>query len=158
VWHAEVRRNRNTSGVPKVAATRELLAPREDVWKFLAQPYHLSDWWPGVHGVRPSRQGLAPGARWEVTVRPQGRGILGTFLGGPHTTRTLMVLDVRTNELVRFIFAEDGLEAELVLESTGHDHTQATLTIDGAWLRRNASLPRSALNRLHSLCQTAPEL
>ncbi len=142
----------------KVAATRELLAPREDVWKFLAEPHHLSDWWPGVHGVRPDRRGLAPGARWEVTVRPQGRGFLGSFLGGPSTTRMLMILEVRTNELVRFLFTEDHMEAELVLEPMGDDQTQATLTVDGAWLRLNASLPRSALNRLHALCQTAAEL
>ncbi len=142
----------------KVAATRELLAPPEDVWKFLAEPYHLADWWPGVHGVRPDRRGLAPGARWEVTLRPQGRGFLGSFLGGPNTTRMLMILEVRTNELVRFMFTEDHMEAELVLEPRGDDQTQATLTVDGAWLRLNASLPRSALNRLHALCQTAAEL
>ena len=153
-----MRRNRNTSIVSKVAATRELLAPREDVWEFLAEPFHLSDWWPGVHGVRPDRRGLAPGARWELTTRPQGRGFLGSFLGGPHTTRTLMVLEVRTNELVRLMFTEDRLEVELVLEPRGGDRTQATLTVDGGWLRLNASLPRSALNRLHSLCQTAAEL
>lgn len=142
----------------KVAATQELLAPPGDVWKFLAEPNHLSDWWPGVHGVRPDRRGLAPGARWEVTVRPQGRGILGSFLGGPKTTRMLMILEVRTNELVRFMFTEDHLEAELVLEPSGEEHTQATLTVDGSWLRLNASLPRSALSKLHALCQTAAEL
>ena len=103
----------------RVAATRELLAPREDVWEFLAEPHHLSDWWPGVHGVRPDRRGLAPGARWEVTLRPQGRGFLGSFLGGPNTTRMLMILEVRTNELVRFMFTEDHMEAELVLEPSG---------------------------------------
>ena len=70
----------------------------------------------------------------------------------------LMILEVRTNELVRFMFTEDRMEAELVLEPMGDDQTQATLTVDGAWLRLNASLPRSALNRLHALCQTAAEL
>ena len=142
----------------KIAATRELLAPREDVWAFIAEPFHLADWWPGVHGVRPDRRGLAPGARWEVTVRPQGRGFLGSFLGGPSTTRMLMVLEVRTNELARFLFTEDRLEAEILLESAGDERTQATLTVEGGWLRVNASLPRSALNRLHALCQTAAEL
>ena len=32
----------------KYSASRELLAPRADVWAFLAEPYHLSDWWPGL--------------------------------------------------------------------------------------------------------------
>jgi uncharacterized protein YndB with AHSA1/START domain len=141
-----------------IVASRELLASREDVWKFLAEPNHLSDWWPGVDGVRPNRQGLAPGARWEVTGRPQGRGFLGSLLGGPSTSRMLMILEVRTNELVRFLFTEDNIEAKLVLEPADHDHTNATLTVDGAWLRRNASFARSALSRLHALCQTGAEL
>ena len=141
----------------KVAATRELLAPREDVWKFLAEPHHLSDWWPGATAFARPAWARAR-ARWEVTLRPQGRGFLGSFLGGPNTTRMLMILEVRPNELVRFMFTEDHMEAELVLEPMGDGQTQATLTVDGAWLRLNASLPRSALNRLHALCQTAAEL
>jgi len=142
----------------KVAASQVLLAPRKDVWKFVAEPYHFSDWWPGAHGVRPDRQGLAPGARWEVTMRPQGRGIFGSFLGGPNTTRMLQILEVRTNEFVRFMFTEDQLEAELLLEPNDDGNTQATLTVDGSWLRLNASLPRSALSKLHALCQTAAEV
>ena len=49
------------------SATRELLAAREDVWGFLAEPYHLSDWWPGIVGVEPDRRGFAVGARWRVS-------------------------------------------------------------------------------------------
>jgi hypothetical protein len=49
-------------------ATRELLAPRADVWGFLAEPYHLSDWWPGIVGVQPDHRGFAPGARWTVSM------------------------------------------------------------------------------------------
>ena len=48
------------------SASLELLAPRADVWGFLAEPYHLSDWWPGITGVEPDRRGFAPGARWKV--------------------------------------------------------------------------------------------
>ena len=40
-----------------------------DVWGFLAEPYHLSDWWPGILGVEPDRRGFAPGARWRVIGR-----------------------------------------------------------------------------------------
>ena len=50
----------------RVSATRELLAPRADVWGFVAEPFHLSDWWPGVQGVQPDRRGLAAGARWQL--------------------------------------------------------------------------------------------
>ena len=37
--------------MPRVEAARELLAPREDVWAFLAEPHHLADWWPGIAAV-----------------------------------------------------------------------------------------------------------
>ena len=68
------------------SATRELLASREDVWRFLAEPYHLSDWWPGIVGVEPDRRGFEVGARWRVARReparpaPRCRGSAG-FLG-----------------------------------------------------------------------------
>ena len=52
-------------------ASRELLAARTDVWQFLAEPYHLSDWWPGIVGIEPDRRGFAPGARWKVRLRTQ---------------------------------------------------------------------------------------
>ena len=47
--------------MPRVAASRELLAPREDIWSFLAEPHHLADWWPGVRGVEPDRRGRSIG-------------------------------------------------------------------------------------------------
>ncbi len=50
------------------AASRELLASRADAWGFLAEPYHLSDWWPGMLSVEPDRRGFAAGARWQVAV------------------------------------------------------------------------------------------
>jgi hypothetical protein len=57
------------------SAARELLAARSEVWGFLAEPYHLSDWWPGVVGVEPDRRGFAVGARWRI-VRRAPRGLL----------------------------------------------------------------------------------
>src|SRR3954469_18388387 len=50
----------------RMQATRELIAPRPDVWGYLAEPFHLGDWWPGVSGVQPDRRGSAAGARWEI--------------------------------------------------------------------------------------------
>ena len=46
-----------------VRATRDLLAPRADVWAFLSEPFNLPDWWPGISGLQPDRRGFAPGAR-----------------------------------------------------------------------------------------------
>jgi uncharacterized protein YndB with AHSA1/START domain len=142
----------------RVAASRELLASREDVWRFLAEPFHLADWWPGVHGVRPDRRGLAPGARWQLSAGPQTGGLVGAFLRGPDAAGTLVVMEVQTNELVRLLFVDDRIEAELRLALARDGHTKATLVIEGPWLRVNRSLPRRALNRLHALCQTAEGL
>ena len=53
----------------------------------------------------------------------------------------------------------DRLDAELSLDVAADDRTTAELTVSGPFLvglRR--SLPRTALNRLHALCQTAAEL
>ena len=144
--------------MPRVAASRELLAPRDEVWRFIAEPHHLSDWWPGVHGVRPDRRGLAPGARWQLTAGPQTAGLMGAFLRSPEAAGTLVVLDVRTNELARLLFVDDRIEAEIHLEPARDSHTRVTLAIEGPWLRVNRSLPRRALNQLYALCQTAADL
>jgi uncharacterized protein YndB with AHSA1/START domain len=144
--------------MPKVAASRELLAPREDVWRFLAEPFHFSDWWPGVHGVQPDRRGLQPGARWRLTTGGQVGGFVGTFLRRPETTETLIVLEVQPPQLVRLLFAGDGVEAEITLEPARDSHTRASLLLDGPWLRVNRATPHRALNRLYALCQTAAEL
>jgi uncharacterized protein YndB with AHSA1/START domain len=142
----------------RISDSRELLAPREDVWRFLAEPYHLADWWPGVRGVQPDRRGLAPGARWLLNAGPQTGGFVGAFLRRPETTQTLVVLDVQEGRRVRFLFTTDGVEAEVGLEPAPDGHTRATVEIDGPWSRVNRSLPRRALSRLYALCQTAAEL
>jgi uncharacterized protein YndB with AHSA1/START domain len=144
--------------MPRVAATRELLAPREDVWRFLSEPFHLADWWPGVHGVQPDRRGLAPGARWQLRSGPQTGGLVNAFVRGPDAAGTLVVVEVRTNELLRLLFVDERIEAELRLEPAPDSRTRATLVVDGPWLRVSRSLPRRALNRLHDLCQTAAGL
>src|SRR5207244_1643732 len=43
----------------RVTAQRELLAARRDVWKFIEEPYHMTDWWPGLTGVQPDHRGMA---------------------------------------------------------------------------------------------------
>ena len=143
--------------MPRVVATRELLAPPEDVWQFLAEPNHLADWWPGVTAVRPDRRGLAPGARWQLVAGPQASSVVTAYMRKAEAMGTIAILEVRPLQFVRFLFVNDGIEARLQLEPAGHDHTEATLEVDGPWLRVNRSLPRKALNRLHSLCQTAAE-
>ncbi len=140
--------------MPTVAAERVLLAPREDVWAFLAEPHHLPDWWPGISAVQPDRRGLAPGARWRVTgsTRP-------SFLRAPNPTGMLVVLDVERLARVAFQLTGERIEAELTLESTAPDRTRVTLTVSGPWLvGLGRSYPRKALARLYDLVQTAAQL
>ena len=142
----------------RYAATRELLAPIEDVWAFVAEPYHLSDWWPGVSGVEPDRRGLAPGARWKLISGRQTGGPLSAFLRPAEAAGMLLVLEVRPPGLLRVQFVNDRIDAELRLEAVGAERTLARLEIEGAWLRVSRNLPREALTSLHALVQTAATL
>lgn len=136
--------------MPQVGASRELLAPVDDVWAFVSEPYNLPNWWPRLGGVQPDRRGLAPGARWLVTGdnRP-------SLLRRPEAVGHLLVLSVERGRGFSFQLTGDRLEVALELEPVGEARTLATLRIAGPWLvGLSRALPREALHRLHSLCQT----
>jgi uncharacterized protein YndB with AHSA1/START domain len=140
--------------MPTYTESRELLAPLDDVWFFLVEPHHFSDWWPGVAGVTPDRRGLAPGARWRLHA-----GTRPSLFRRPAVESTLMVLEVEPPTRVAWYLTSERLDVELTLADSGPRRTRAELTVTGPFLvglRR--SLPRNALNRLHALCQTAAEL
>ena len=140
--------------MPTVAAARELLAPREDVWGFLAEPRHFADWWPGIAAVEPDRRGLAAGARWQVrgTNRP-------SLFRRPNPSGLLLVLAAARPERLAFQLTGERIDAELELEASATDRTIATLTVSGPWLiGLGRSFPHRALARLHALVQTAAEL
>jgi uncharacterized protein YndB with AHSA1/START domain len=129
-------------------ASRELLAPRADVWGFLAEPYHLADWWPGIVGVEPDRRGFAPDARWKVRLRTQniftGRGLRETML---------LVRTVEPYERWTFHILATKLDVELRLQAVAADRTLVICTTSG---RRR--LPEQALQRLYDLVQTAASI
>ena len=140
--------------MPTYTATRDLLAPRADVWAFLAEPYHLPDWWPGVSGLQPDRRGLAPGARWQVLGdnRP-------SLLRKPNMSGTLIVTAVDPYERFAFHLTGERLDVELVLAELEPDVTRARLTVSGPFLvGLKRSMPTKALTRLHGLIQTAADL
>ena len=139
--------------MPRVEAARELLAPRGDVWAFLAEPRHLADWWPGIAAVEPDRRGLAAGARWQIrgTNRP-------SFLRSPNPTGMLLVLAARP-ERIAFQLTGERMDVELRLDAPTADRTIATLSVSGPWLiGLGRSFPRRALAHLHALVQTAAEM
>jgi len=140
--------------MPRYAARRILLAPLEDVWAFLAEPYHLADWWPGISGVKPDRRGLAPGARWQVIGPNQP-----SWFRKPQMSGALLILEVRPLERIAFQLTNERIDAELGLRALDADTTEAVLAIEVPWLvgvRR--SFPSRALGRLYDLVQTAAEL
>ena len=138
-------------------ASRELLAPRDEVWGFLAEPYHFSDWWPGASMVRPDRRGLVAGARWEVegsTFTP--------FIGTRGSKSLLVVRRVDPPRLVVWYLTTPKLEVEVLLDAPAPDRTLATVVVAGPWrpeiLGPRQGLARSAVNRLYELVQTAASL
>ena len=142
----------------RVAATRELLAPVEDVWAFVAEPHNLADWWPGVAGVTPDRRGLAPGARWALrgpTIPGESFGILAGMTRAPTAAGALLVVEVVPRERLRFRFVHDRIDADLQLSRAGDRRTRVALIVEAPFLRVRRTLPRRALARLYSLIQTA---
>jgi uncharacterized protein YndB with AHSA1/START domain len=140
--------------LPRFAADRVLLAPLDDVWAFLAEPYNLGDWWPGISGVEPDRRGLAAGARWKV-IGPN----VPSYFRRPQTTGALIVLAVAQRERIAFQLTGDRLDADLTLRALDESRTEVSLVVDGPWLiglRR--AFPRQALDRLYALVQTSVDI
>jgi len=140
--------------MPRVSAARELLASREDVWSFIAEPGHFADWWPGVAAVEPDRRGFAEGARWVVhaSERP-------TLFRRSGYSGTLLVRGVEPPLRFAWMLTGDRLDAELTLQTTAPGRTRAVLAVSAPWLVSvPRGLPRRALARLHALCQTAAAL
>jgi Polyketide cyclase / dehydrase and lipid transport len=139
--------------VPTVRASRELLASPEDVWSYLSEPYHLSDWWPRIATVEPDRRGFAAGARWRV------RSSEPTYFRRAASEDILLVQEARPMSIFAFELVKAKLKAELLLEQTGPAVTSAELSVSGPWLFGfSRSLPKHALDRLHDLCQAGVEI
>lgn len=137
----------------RATATREILAGVDDTWRFSTDPALLADWWPGIAALVPDRRGLAAGARWEVR-----RSLRPTLGRRAAAQELLLVRAVETNRLFAWHLTGERLECELHLERAAPQRTLVTLVVVSAFLvgfRR--TLPRVALGRLHSLCQTGAE-
>jgi uncharacterized protein YndB with AHSA1/START domain len=141
----------------RIKAQRELLASRGDVWSLLAEPRHLSDWWPGYSTIRPDRRGLAEGARWEIV-----RGGAPGLLRRPGGEGLIVVTVVEPGLRFAWRDVQQAFVGEILLEPAASGHTRATFTLEVPWWRLVAeglrSAPRQALARLHALCQTAAGL
>lgn len=138
------------------SASRVLLAPREDVWALVAEPFSLSDWWPAYSGVEPDRRGLAEDARWTV-VRSRTPG----FLRRPRGSGLIIIRRVTPGAELAWHDVQQSLDAGLRLEDSA-GHTRATAWVEGPLWRLLSEgargLPQQALARLFDLCQTAEAL
>ena len=139
------------------SASRELLAPRTDVWALVAEPYNLPDWWRAYTGVVPDRRGLAPGARWKV-VRRRKPGLLARA----GSEGLIVVTRVVEGTELGFRDVGEGIEAVLELASKGPELTRATISVSAPWWRLYVegvrNLPQESLAHLYDLCQTAAAL
>jgi uncharacterized protein YndB with AHSA1/START domain len=127
-------------------ATLELLAPRADVWAFLAEPYHLADWWPGITGVEPDRRGFAPGARWKVLATKRN------IFAGPRPTETMLLIrEIDPYERWSWHLLRPQTDVEIRMRSVSEARTAVTVMTS----RGSAS---RAVKRLYDLVQTAATL
>jgi uncharacterized protein YndB with AHSA1/START domain len=127
-------------------ASRELLAPRADVWGFLAEPYHLSDWWPGITGVDPDLRGFAPGARWKV--HSTKRNI---FTGTRAVETMVLIRDIDPYERWAWHLLQPATDVEVRLRSVAENRTLVSVSV-------SRGRPAVAVKRLYDLVQTAAEL
>jgi uncharacterized protein YndB with AHSA1/START domain len=127
-------------------ASRELLAARQDVWKFLAEPYHLPDWWPGITGIEPDVRGFAPGARWKVQASKRN-----VIIGRRRVETMLLVREIELYERWTWHLLEPATDTEIRLRASAPDRTLVTVTTSGR-------LAGTAVQRLYDLVQTAARL
>ena len=127
-------------------ASLELLARREDVWAFLAEPYHLPDWFPGITGVEPDRRGFAPGARWKVIATKRN-----VFVGPRPTETMLLIKEIDPYERWTWHLLRPKTDVEIHLRSVDQARTEVRLVVSNG----SAS---AALKRLYDLVQTAATL
>ena len=140
-----------------IEAERLLLAPREDVWALVAEPFHLPDWWPAYTGVKPDRRGLRQNVRWHVS-RSRAPG----FLRRPGGEGVLVITRVEEGSGFSWQDVTQRMDAGIRLEHAGQGRTLATAFVSAPGWRLFAegarSLPERSLARLHDLCQTAAAL
>ena len=139
------------------SASRELLAPRRDVWALVAEPYNLPDWWRAYTGVVPDRRGLATGARWKV-VRRRKPGLLARA----GSEGIIVITRVVEGTELGFQDIGEGIEAVLALASNGPELTRATVSVSAPlwrlYVEGARNLPRESVANLYDLCQTAAAL
>ena len=160
------------AGGEMASASRELLASRDDVWGFLAEPNHLSDWWPGA--------GVAAGpARLRAGGALAGHGDLRSAAHravalpalrpatGPSAARTLVIKAIEPRRLWSFELhrqvkegSDKGVTPRTVtvaLRPLTDDTTEVGIEVTTG-SREESDLAQMAADRLYDLVQMAATL
>jgi uncharacterized protein YndB with AHSA1/START domain len=150
--------------MPRYVADKTLLAPLDDVWAFLADPYRLADWWPGIRGIEPDRRGLAPGARWTIVGGDvmSGEPLRPLFGPGmfkrPGAAGTLLITEVVSGVRIAFQLVNEHISAEIELSPVDASHTNVTISVDASWPAIRRSYAKEAVRRLYDIVQTGAEI
>ena len=153
-------------------ATKELLAPRQDVWSFVSAAGRLADWWPGIFAAQDH------GDRWTIEgeEREGLTRVADQSSGGPEREETVLV-DRSGPDHLRLRFERSGYDVQLSLSAASPDRTEATLSIavsdthetlaerleevvgvaSSAVTGPSDSFAEAILERLYELCQTAAD-
>jgi uncharacterized protein YndB with AHSA1/START domain len=153
--------------VGTATATRELLAPRDDVWAFVSTPGRLADWWPGVFAAQGN------GDDWTIE-GDERAGLTRVASPGDDERQETVHVVLNPPGSLELRFERSGYGVRLALEATGAQRTTTTLTIQ----RKDAgetvaerleevvglavtgpddAFAESILDRLCGLCQTGAD-
>jgi uncharacterized protein YndB with AHSA1/START domain len=135
-------------------ASIELLAPVDDVWAFVSEPYNFADWWPNIATVDPDRRGFSEGARWRVRRRE------ASLFRREQAEDTLLVSAVEPGSRFAFELARAKVRAVLTLAPHGPDRTRAKMRAEEPFRISftRGRLAKDALGRLYDLVQTGADV
>ena len=111
--------------MPAVSRSRTVRAPREDVWRLMADPFHLPRWWPSLARVED-----ATSDAWTMVLKaPRGKPVRidYTTLESVLHRRLVWRQEVEESPFER-IFSSSVTTIEL--EPEGEDATRVQMTVD----------------------------
>jgi uncharacterized protein YndB with AHSA1/START domain len=153
--------------VRTATATRELLAPRDDVWAFVSTPGRLADWWPEVFAAQ------VEGDHWTIE-GDERAGLTRVASPGDDEREETVHVGLNPPGSIELRFERSGYRANLALGAIGAQRTTATLTIERqdpeetlaerleevvglAVTGPDDAFAESILDRLYELCQTGAD-
>ena len=157
--------------MPSAAATRELLAPRADVWSFVSVAGRLADWWPGIFAAQDD------GDHWTIEGEERaGLGRVATGGTGEQEREERVAVEKNSPVRLHLRFERSGYDVELTLQETAANRCTATLAISVtdpqetlaerleefagfafAFMHPDDAFAASRLERLYELCQTGAD-